>query len=334
MTTPLVSVVIPTYGRPQYLSRAISSALESAPDGDVEVLVVPNGPDKSWREKLLEFRTEHRVQFSPIKQGHANAARNHGLRQAAGKYVRFLDDDDWLFPEMASQQIEFAEDNALEICSGRIQHMDENLQALGQVGISSSRDFVCASLKVGGFTLPTGNVFLRSALGDAAWNEDVPRIQDYVWMLNLAAMKEWQWKGFPEQVGAWLHHSGPRVSSGSAHLPLPTWVFDAILSLHRQLELGGRLTDERRSALAEAIWGFVHNSFPRFPLQCHNYARQALRIDRKSRPSLNTYKLPLIEGGDVSPLLLEWLMLPKRYVNHLVRSVGEYFRGEEIVRKL
>ena len=47
--TPLLSVVIPTHARPEFLPRAIDSALQAGPEGGVEVIVVPNGGDQAWR---------------------------------------------------------------------------------------------------------------------------------------------------------------------------------------------------------------------------------------------------------------------------------------------
>src|SRR3546814_8013731 len=60
---PLLSVIIPTYKRPQYLPRAINSAVQAAPDGDVEVIVVPNGPDDSWKNVAKKYQSEPRVQW-------------------------------------------------------------------------------------------------------------------------------------------------------------------------------------------------------------------------------------------------------------------------------
>ncbi|MDU7564520.1 MAG: glycosyltransferase, partial [Acinetobacter baumannii] len=49
--SPLLSVVIPTFGRPEFLTRAIDSALQAVVNNsEVEVIVVPNGKDDSWRE--------------------------------------------------------------------------------------------------------------------------------------------------------------------------------------------------------------------------------------------------------------------------------------------
>ena len=101
--TPIISVVIPTFRRPALLNYAISSALTAAPDGDVEVIAVPNGPDDSWKSVAQTFADDGRVKWYELAIGNACGARNYGLTKAQGKYVRFLDDDDYLYPAAAEQ---------------------------------------------------------------------------------------------------------------------------------------------------------------------------------------------------------------------------------------
>ncbi|MBK6736663.1 MAG: glycosyltransferase [Haliea sp.] len=312
------------------MSRAVDSALKSAPDGDVQVIVVPNGPESNWRAELTNSLSDSRVQVHPIATAHACAARNHGLTLATVTYTRFLDDHDVLLSEKACAQLNFIVETGAEVCSGRLRHMNEDLQILGQVGFTEQTDFVCAVCEVSGFTLPTGNVFLTSALSCAAWNEAVPRLQDNVWMMHLATLREWHWVDFNADVGGWVHHRGARVSSTSVRQPLPYWVFDSLISLHEQLIANNRITESRRVAIVEAIWRMAHAYFPVFPFQSHRYARQALLIDPASRQRGYSD----VAGVYLPPLLVEWLTVPKRYARHLVQSARQYIRGEEVTRSL
>jgi GT2 family glycosyltransferase len=87
---PPVSIVIPCFNRATLVGEAIESALAQ---GDcAEILVVDDGSsDSSWEvigrfgDRVRAFRTENRG---------VSAARNFGLRQARGDFVRFLDSDD------------------------------------------------------------------------------------------------------------------------------------------------------------------------------------------------------------------------------------------------
>ena len=101
--TPLVSVVIPTYKRPNYLVRAIESVLNQT-YSNVEVLVVDdNNPGTEARieteDIMKQFRENSRVKYiKHEKNKNGSAARNTGARASNGEYVAFLDDDDEYTP--------------------------------------------------------------------------------------------------------------------------------------------------------------------------------------------------------------------------------------------
>lgn len=326
MKIPLVSVIVPTAGRSHLVPRAIHSALALK---DVEVIVVPNGDDTSWRDALGEFAANQNVRAFPIEKKHANAARNAGLRLAKGKYVRFLDDDDFFFPE-AERQHEQIEEAGAEACSGRVISLDVNLTPAGMTSFPASPDFVCASLQFSGLSLPTGNIFLRQVLDRATWDEFAPINQDYVWMLHLATLREWHWIQSPETVGAWVHHSHSRVSSKAAPIERPIWILRAIRSLRDELMQSGRMNTERRSALAAAMWRIAHNRFALDPLFSHKVAQEALALDVHSRPPDYFLEGSLFDSAKTS-LIVEWLMLPKRRLNHYKRLISDIGR-EDYVR--
>lgn len=110
----LVSVVIPTYKRPDTLNRAIKSALNQT-HPLIEVIVVDdNDPDTEGRRlteaKMAEFDNESRVRY--IQHEHnknGSAARNTGARTAKGEYVAFLDDDDEFLPRKIETQLDALE---------------------------------------------------------------------------------------------------------------------------------------------------------------------------------------------------------------------------------
>ncbi|MDT5063192.1 MAG: hypothetical protein QOH63_3651 [Acidobacteriota bacterium] len=96
MTTPLLSVVIPTWNRAHLVGDAIESAL-SQRAGQVEVIVVDDDSTDDTADVLARsFGTRIRLLRSPRRRG-AGAARNAGARLASGELVAFLDSDDlWL----------------------------------------------------------------------------------------------------------------------------------------------------------------------------------------------------------------------------------------------
>ena len=108
MSTPEISVVIPTRDRwPRLSSCGLASALQQR-DVDVEVIVVDDGStDETARElaKLTDPRL--RVLRHDTPRG-VSRARNTGIRAARGEWLAFLDDDDLWSPWKLHEQLEVA----------------------------------------------------------------------------------------------------------------------------------------------------------------------------------------------------------------------------------
>lgn len=99
---PLVSVVIPTAGRPFLAARAVESALRQTYD-NFEVIVVVDG-DHNLAE--LESMSLPRLRLLRLREQAGGArARNEGVHAAIGEWVAFLDDDDEWLPEKLERQL-------------------------------------------------------------------------------------------------------------------------------------------------------------------------------------------------------------------------------------
>lgn len=93
---PLVSVLIPTYNRPQYFSIALASVLQQSYRNLQVVVVNDGGEDLS--DIINSFR-DPRLIFINRKENRGKAySLNEALYQAEGKYVAYLDDDDLYYP--------------------------------------------------------------------------------------------------------------------------------------------------------------------------------------------------------------------------------------------
>jgi glycosyltransferase involved in cell wall biosynthesis len=284
--------------------------------GEVEVIVVPNGPDQSWRESLASYRNNLSVRVLPIEIGHANVARNHGLTLARGKYVRFLDDDDYLLQPVAMEQVDLLERTGAEICSGLVLNVDKDLSPLGMLTFPETRDFVVSTMTVSGFQLPVGNLFVRGALvsAGASWRSDVHRLQDLVWMLDLAGLREWNWKHLPKPVGVWYQHDAERVSTVRLSSDKPIRVIDTLFKLHGKLRASGRLTEERQHAWASLMWNYIHW---RIPFDVHYWtvvAKQVAKLAPGSRPEHAVFEKWFLRNMD--PVLAEFLLaFPRKLTN-------------------
>ena len=120
---PLVSVVIPTYKRPDKLSRAIDSVLYQTYERVEAIIVDDNNPNSKERMRTEEIMSQY--DNNPLvkyikheKNKNGSAARNTGVKCSCAKYVAFLDDDDEFYPEKIEAQVKRLEElpNEYAVC--------------------------------------------------------------------------------------------------------------------------------------------------------------------------------------------------------------------------
>jgi len=97
-----ISVIVPTYKPGEYLFDCLNSLKNQTIDqSDYEVLIVLNGCEEPWLEKIRQYISGSGVSIfkliHTIQPGVSNA-RNLGLDAAIGDYIMFLDDDDYISP--------------------------------------------------------------------------------------------------------------------------------------------------------------------------------------------------------------------------------------------
>ena len=109
MKQPLVSVIIPVYNGENYLSQCLDSVLAQTIKS-LEVICVDDGSTDSSLEILESYAQRHAC-FKILHQDNmfAGAARNRGMSIASGKYLAFLDCDDFVEPEYLERLTELCE---------------------------------------------------------------------------------------------------------------------------------------------------------------------------------------------------------------------------------
>ena len=105
-----ISVIIPIYNAEKYLSKNLES-IKNQTIKEIEILCIDDGSTDSSCEIAEKFAEEdNRFVVIRQKNGGAGAARNNGIRHAKGKYLSFLDADDFFEPNMLQMAYEKAEE--------------------------------------------------------------------------------------------------------------------------------------------------------------------------------------------------------------------------------
>lgn len=96
--SPEISVIVPVYKVEKFISQCIKSILEQS-FTDFELLLVDDGsPDNSGKICDEWSQKDNRIRVFHQNNAGVSAARNRGLTEAQGRYVVFIDSDDWILP--------------------------------------------------------------------------------------------------------------------------------------------------------------------------------------------------------------------------------------------
>ncbi|WP_299522924.1 glycosyltransferase family 2 protein [Winogradskyella sp.] len=177
---PLVSVIIPTYNRVDYLKFTIDSVINQTYPY-VEIIVVDDGSSNNHTEILCKDYSH--VNYIKIENsGGPCKPRNIGIDKANGKYLAFLDDDDIWLPNKLEQQVRVLEENseyALTHCYCDVIDSDGVLtgDTVGRPGSPEVKHGDVKLKMIGNWTLMMPTPLVTKTLVDSVgyFNTDMPQ---------------------------------------------------------------------------------------------------------------------------------------------------------------
>ena len=107
---PMVSIIVPIYNAEQYLRRCVDSILNQEYT-DYELLLVNDGSTDASGDICEEYGDQDpRVIVIQKENTGVSDSRNRALDRARGKYLQFLDSDDWITPDATRLFVRAAEE--------------------------------------------------------------------------------------------------------------------------------------------------------------------------------------------------------------------------------
>lgn len=281
---PLVSVIVPTFNRGQYLIEALDSVIGQT-HRPLEVVVVDDGSDKddlglarSWWDDLPEARREGcRLVLSRQKNGGPSKARNRGLAEATGEFIQFLDSDDLLHPDKIECQLDaFSARPTLgyvysSLRAGRIERGEMVGRAQVRVGPDSFNVGRHISLRD---SLQTSVGLYRREICDrlGPWNESLTVGEDIEYNLRLILRRVPA--VYVEGCFVSLRsHGGPRASRKSG----PETLLRTFRALEFELSEHGS-PSERHAARSWFAYAYCRVGFEAVIARQQAVARDCLRL--------------------------------------------------------
>lgn len=173
MINPKVSIIVPVYNSADYLRRCIDSLINQSLK-EVEIIVFDDSSIDNSIEIIEEY-LENGNQLVFIKNETnimTGAIRNMGVQMAKGKYIMFVDSDDWIDRMACETLFDIAEQNSLDILVGKIRNTN---------GEESKSDIV--NLDKNPILLSGCNFMLNNEFSSVVW--DKLWLRDFIVRHNL-----------------------------------------------------------------------------------------------------------------------------------------------------
>lgn len=185
--TPLVSVVIPCYNAERWVGEAIDSCFGQT-YRHLEIIAVEDGSTDGSADILRSYGEQIQLVCGPNRGG--NYARNRGLALSQGKYIQFLDADDYLLPEKIERQASFLEESRADAVYGDWRHRfhgPDGSSRLGAIQLVGHQADPLESL-LGGWWVANNAFLLRRqvVLDGGGWDEALSAGQDRDFITTLA----------------------------------------------------------------------------------------------------------------------------------------------------
>ena len=125
---PKISVIVPVYNTEKYVEKCLKSIAEQKMN-DLEIIIVNDGSTdnseiiiKQWIEKNKE---NIKIKYLNKKNGGLSETRNFALPYATGKYISFIDSDDYIDSNLYSHLEQFMDDN-VDLIKFKMQTVDKD----------------------------------------------------------------------------------------------------------------------------------------------------------------------------------------------------------------
>ena len=126
MKNELITIIVPVYKVEKYLDRCVQSIVDQTYT-NLEIILVDDGSPDNCPKMCDEWaKKDKRIKVIHKQNGGLSDARNAGLEKAKGKYVGFVDSDDYISPIMYEKLYKCIVDNQADMAMCAFSTVDEN----------------------------------------------------------------------------------------------------------------------------------------------------------------------------------------------------------------
>lgn len=128
MKEELVSIIMPAYNCEKYIEDSINSVIEQTYNNWELLIINDCSKDKTWQILEQYAKKDERIHvFQTPHNSGSGVSRNIGISHANGRYIAFLDSDDWWYPNKLANQLDYMRNNNYEFTCTWYEDADEQL---------------------------------------------------------------------------------------------------------------------------------------------------------------------------------------------------------------
>ena len=138
-----VSIIVPVYNVEKYLTKCLDSLVNQTLS-EIEIIIVNDGSPDNSKKIIDKYLKEYpnKIKYYEKANGGQGSARNLGLTKATGKYIGYVDSDDYVNPEMYEKMYQKAceTDADIVMCSHTIVYEDTNKEIVERLFLKTDNE--------------------------------------------------------------------------------------------------------------------------------------------------------------------------------------------------
>lgn len=133
-----ISIIVPIYNAEKYLNKCIKSLINQTKENLEFILINDGSTDTS--EEIIKNYQDTRIKYFKNKNQGIGKTRNFGIKKSTGKYIMFLDSDDFLATNACEELFKKAEQDKLDLVINNFYRVEEETSKQEEVIISKFKN--------------------------------------------------------------------------------------------------------------------------------------------------------------------------------------------------
>lgn len=285
----LISIIIPSHNAENDIEECIESCINQTYK-DIEIICIDNNSTDGTWQKLIELKNKYPsiIIDKELKQG-ASSARNHGLKQAKGEWIQFLDADDLLKKKKLKHQYKIIQSKSPDLILGA----SEKKLITGSVHVTIPLNDIYFALFSSAFGNTCSNLWKKDIINSiGAWNEKLQSSQEYDLMFRY--IKETENVYIDKDINTIIRERKSSISNTNNSKNIERFTDLRIKIFNFLINERPKYFEQNKSKFHQALFDFIRSLYPYNKIKAVKYYNKYIRNKYKPIKSKATTNLYLI----------------------------------------